>query len=265
MVLVSKPTIASVQILRFIAALIVVLDHCEYVGGTIADRQKMSFYFPAFPGRLGVDIFFVISGFIMVYISSDGKGWTTAPIEFFSGRWKRIVPIYLVATSLYVALFFASGVFTRWSSPQYLTSALFIPYFDTTTDLPFPILSQGWTLNFEMFFYALFAISLSFSRRIALPSLSAAFVTLVLVGLAWNSISDQAFVLTPMPHKPDFIIPRFWLHPIILEFLAGVLLAVYREYILKRGPLRAFPFPVTVSTALVVLISYWQISLKPQR
>jgi exopolysaccharide production protein ExoZ len=90
----------------------------------------------------------------------------------FFGRWKRIVPIYLVATALYVALYFASGNISRWSLAQYLTSALFIPYFDTTTDLPFPILGQGWTLNFEMFFYSLFATSLIWSRRIGLLSLS---------------------------------------------------------------------------------------------
>jgi exopolysaccharide production protein ExoZ len=80
----SKPTIESVQILRFIAALIVVLDHCEFVGGMTADRLNIQFsIFPAFPGRLGVDIFFVISGFIMVYISSDGTKWITPPIVFF--------------------------------------------------------------------------------------------------------------------------------------------------------------------------------------
>jgi exopolysaccharide production protein ExoZ len=247
----SKPTIASVQILRFIAALIVVLDHCEFVGGTIADRLKTPFYFPTFPGRLGVDIFFVISGFIMVFISSDGTKWITAPVQFFRNRWTRIVPIYLVATILYVALFFASGNFTRWSLPQYLASAFFIPYFDSVTNLPFPILSQGWTLNFEMFFYALFAISLNFPRRIALPVLSLTFVTLVLIGIVWNLISDAPLVLTPMPRKPDFIVPRFWLHPIILEFLAGVLLAVFRERILQRGQLYEFSFPVMVCVVLI--------------
>ncbi|WP_271565150.1 acyltransferase family protein [Bradyrhizobium sp. CCBAU 11386] len=249
---VSRQTIESVQILRFIAALIVVLDHCTFVGKMIAARSNTPFHFPMFPGRLGVDIFFIISGFIMVYISSDGGRWTITPAAFFQNRWIRIAPIYLVATILYVALYFLAGNFERWSLLQYLTSALFIPYFDEVTKLPFPILGQGWTLCFEMFFYSIFAIALNLPRRASLVFLCVVFFSLVLVGLIWNFVSGSVFVLTPMPTRADFIVPRFWLHSIILEFLAGILLAMLREHIMARHQLWSFAFPISVCLAIIV-------------
>lgn len=247
----SKETIESVQILRFIAALIVVLDHSTFIGSLAAARSNASFYFPIFPGRLGVDIFFIISGFIMVYVSSDGVRWTTTPVAFFRNRWVRIVPIYMVASILYVALYFLAGNFERWSPLQYLTSALFIPYFDEVTKLPFPILSQGWTLCFEMFFYFIFAIALHLSRHGALVFLSVLFFSLVMIGSIWNLVSGSIFVLTPMQLRADFIVPRFWLHPIILEFLAGIFLAVLRERLMKRYRLWSFEFPVSVSIGII--------------
>ena len=246
--------IEEIQILRFIAAFIVVLDHCSFVGSLMAARHNVPFHLPMFPGRLGVDIFFIISGFIMVYISSSGERWTITPVDFFRNRWVRIVPIYLVATALYVALYFLSGNFGRWSPLQYLTTILFIPYFDDVSKLPFPILSQGWTLCFEMFFYAIFAISLSFSRRAAPLFLGIVFVSLVAVGAIWNLASGSVFVLTPMHLKVDFIVPRFWMHPIILEFLAGIFLAILRERLLERGEL--WPFRFRISTCIVIVAAY---------
>ena len=252
----NKPTIASLQILRFIAALIVVLDHCGFVSGGVAERLGVQFDFPTFPGRLGVDVFFVISGFIMVYISSERDGWASGPKDFFVNRLSRIVPIYLIATLFYVALYFASGNFNRWPPLQYLTSALFIPYFDHVTNLPQPILSQGWTLDFEMFFYSLFAVALFLPRRRGFVFLSAMFVALVGVGKIWDLASGSPFVLTPAPAQPEFVIPRFWMHPIIFEFLAGALLALARERLIATKRFREFSYPVALSACLMIAFVY---------
>jgi peptidoglycan/LPS O-acetylase OafA/YrhL len=252
----NKPTIASLQVLRFIAALIVVLDHCGYVSGGMAERLGVQFDFPMFPGRLGVDVFFVISGFIMVYISSEGDGWASSPKDFFVNRWNRIVPVYLIATLSYIALYFASGNFNRWPPLQYLASALFVPYFDQVTHLPQPILSQGWTLDFEMFFYSLFALALFLPRRRGLGFLSAMFVGLVAAGKIWDVASGTSFVLTPAPVQPEFVIPRFWMHPIILEFLAGALLALARERLIATNRFREFSYPIALSACLMIAFIY---------
>jgi exopolysaccharide production protein ExoZ len=109
----------------------------------------------------GVNVFFVISGFIM--------GMATAreitPGEFFYHRIARIVPIYWLLTSLTLVLivsgFAAFGHHAGTDLGEALTSFLFIPDIRSGSDIPTPpILFVGWSLNFEMMFYAIFAAAL---------------------------------------------------------------------------------------------------------
>ena len=256
----TKGTIQSLQILRFLAALIVVLDHCQFAGSTLANRAGMTFEFPSVHGRLGVDIFFVISGFIMVYISSGRDEWCMRPGAFAIDRISRIVPIYYIATAAWIVLFLAAGYLNshhfdaRWSLREYLLSALFIPYLDPATRLPQPVLPQGWTLDYEMFFYALFAFAITFKRARGMICLFFLFFSLVIAGQIWNVVTNNAFVLTTLKDGPGgnyFVVPRFWFHPIILEFLTGAALALLRERMFAADMLVNFRYTTVVLIALI--------------
>lgn len=113
----------------------------------------------------GVYIFFVISGFIM-YVT----GRELSAGEFAWRRLTRIIPLYWVVTLVVCVVALTDpGVFHRTDlTLAYLVkSLLFIPYADPTQQgLLFPILVPGWSLNYEMFFYAIFAASLLFPARL---------------------------------------------------------------------------------------------------
>jgi peptidoglycan/LPS O-acetylase OafA/YrhL len=140
-------TIKSIQILRTIAALSVVYFHCTAPRG--------GYNFPQ-TGSFGVDIFFIISGFIIAYaVSKNTNG-------FLLKRIARIVPLYAIGTFMMAltALVFRNLIYsTQVSISGLINSLLFIPYKMETRNGP--ILETGWTLNFEMFFYAVMAVCIA--------------------------------------------------------------------------------------------------------
>jgi peptidoglycan/LPS O-acetylase OafA/YrhL len=110
-----------------------------------------------------VDIFFVLSGFVMALVVANGQ--TTR--NFVISRMSRIVPLYWLLTSSRLALNVLAPALL--SSPSanvsdYLKSILFIPYFRGNGVFQ-PILAVGWSLNYEMFFYLCIALSVFASRK----------------------------------------------------------------------------------------------------
>jgi peptidoglycan/LPS O-acetylase OafA/YrhL len=98
---------------------------------------------------------------------------------------------------------------SEYLAPRFvIASFLFIPA-ARPDGLVQPLYSLGWTLNYEMFFYALFAIAIAFPRRLSVPALIATLILLVLFG--------SAFAPLPQPLA-------FWSDPIILEFTFGMAL-----------------------------------------
>jgi peptidoglycan/LPS O-acetylase OafA/YrhL len=91
-----------------------------------------------------------------------------------------------------------------------VTSFLFIPWVRPDDGRMFPLLGQGWTLNYEMFFYTCFALALLLPRAMRVPALVGGGILLILAGLT-----------LPLPR-----IPAFYADPIIAEFLCGILLGV---------------------------------------
>jgi exopolysaccharide production protein ExoZ len=159
-----RPKLLGVQYLRAAAAIMVAYLHLEI------QLPQFSQFLVAHglidSGRLksGVDIFFVISGFIM-YVTSREVG----PGEFAARRIIRIVPLYWMLTlGLALALYLQPQLFrTTVLSVQFLLKSLFfIPYPNPgqNGDLA-PLLVPGWTLNFEMFFYLIFTAVLFFRLR----------------------------------------------------------------------------------------------------
>lgn len=140
------------QALRGIAALLVFFYH----GRAIINHKFGDLLFSK--GSLGVEIFFIISGFIMVLTT---KSLTTkqlkynASVDFFLKRLIRIAPLYYILTFSWVLLSKKRELYFLGNlQSEFINSLLFFPY------SKFPIIIVGWTLNYEMFFYLLFAISL---------------------------------------------------------------------------------------------------------
>jgi peptidoglycan/LPS O-acetylase OafA/YrhL len=200
-----REVIGNVQILRFVAAGAVLFTHTTDV------LVRRSTVFSPVPWVGGVDLFFVISGFIMAWLTWDRFGAPGMPGRFLLRRAMRIAPPYWFFTTLMAAtVVFASSHVrkTALGAAQVVASYAFIPWPRISDGKLNPLLSQGWTLNYEAFFYVAFAAALFFRR--GLLGLAAAFLVLA-----------AAHVAVP----PGLFVLRFYTSPIILEFLAGIALA----------------------------------------
>jgi peptidoglycan/LPS O-acetylase OafA/YrhL len=147
--------IRVVQVLRAVACLLVVAYHA------VIFRPGAVHSWPN--GATGVDLFFVISGYVMVVSSRRlairPDGWRV----FLTRRVRRIVPLYWLLTTIKYALCVAAPSMTPHSRPtawNFVASLLFIPTHDQFGTVR-PVLPVGWTLNYEMLFYGLFAAALA--------------------------------------------------------------------------------------------------------
>jgi peptidoglycan/LPS O-acetylase OafA/YrhL len=191
--------LATIQALRGVAAAMIVVLHGFFEAGLPK---------PAFPLHLGVEIFFVISGFIMVHTSRDAFGRADAWPDFARRRLIRIVPTYWFFTTLLLgmALAFPSALQTARPEPGHLAlSYLFVPHHAPAGHLH-PFLELGWTLNYEMLFYAVFAALLVLPMRRSLAALTGVFACAVIAG-RWIPTAYAA--------------PHFWTRPVVLCFVAG--------------------------------------------
>lgn len=202
-------TLHGIQYLRALAALAVVLFHA-------AERSGHAFAI----GAAGVDVFFVISGFIMWVIAERRP---VSPGRFLADRIRRIVPVYWLATGVMAAGALA-GLFPNLvlTAGHVAASLFFVPMRSPSSGELWPLLVQGWTLNYEMFFYAVFAACLLLPARLRLGTVAGLFGLLAAAGLAVNS--DNAVFVT-------------YTRPIILEFVAGM--AIGRLWLAGRVPGRA--------------------------
>jgi peptidoglycan/LPS O-acetylase OafA/YrhL len=237
----SHQNLVAIQILRGIAAIGVVVSHFQidfpHMTGLPAPGPPLQL------GNSGVDLFFVISGFVMVYASESLFGDKRGPAIFFAHRAIRIVPLYWLVTSLYVLMALAVPAFDKsYSIEAIARSYSFIPYMRPEGDIQ-PIVGQGWTLNYEMFFYVIFAAAVFFARDVAVVIVSC---LLVLVALAGK-------LLAPLP-----IALAFWTDPIVLEFVFGMLLALsFRYGVRLPGTARVI---LVVAAPVLVPILFWLLS-----
>jgi len=214
-----KTTLHNVQMLRFLAAAMVLISHLQHEVPSVRglDVHDYTPWTPIwFAG--GVDIFFVISGFIMYIIAADTFGKPNASQEFFIRRLLRVVPPYWLFTTamLVAAIVFKEHVaHAAISIPHIVASYLFVPWQNPYGKF-YPILMLGWTLNFEMLFYVIFALALRFSPRVGLIFIAATITSIALCGVVLEL------------HTTPF---AFWLNPIVMEFLFGIALA----YVFRQG------------------------------
>jgi len=217
--------IANIQVLRAVAALMIVAIHCGKL------LRPLDIAVPWWPSA-GVDIFFVISGFIMVHTSERTQ---PGAIQFLRDRLIRIVPVYWLFTGVMFGLVKATGAFAVGPA-DLLRSLLFIPYGPPTHF--FPLLYVGWTLNLEIYFYALFAIGLALVR----DSLRRAALVTAMI----------AVPVIAAPFLPRDSLLRFYGLPMVLEFPCGMALA------LLHGRIASMPrwvWPCLLALGALLLIA----------
>ncbi len=204
-----------VQVLRGLAAAIVVCHH--YVASQ-SEMVNVSRWLLNFGGS-GVDIFFVISGFIMMITQSDpAKNYTAK--DFLVRRLARVAPLYWVLTGVAFALVLLAGssINTHVSAQEFIMSMLFLPYSETPISMSMSahtayVIPMAWTLTFEWYFYVVFAISLAFGLKpvARLPFISAWFACAVIAGIIF---------------QPASLILQVMTSPLVFEFLLGSIIAV---------------------------------------
>ncbi|MBN8939922.1 MAG: acyltransferase [Rhizobiales bacterium] len=202
------------QVLRAIAAASVAVRHAQHDAATLSQQNGHLFQaWNPIPWSAGVDVFFVISGLIMVHASQQLFATPGGSRLFLSRRIARIVPLYWAVTTLYVAVaLFAPALLNQ----TYINASfVFASYFFIPAARPDgivqPAYELGWTLNYEMFFYVLFAAAICLPLRWAAAALLTVLTTLVIAGRLAAPLAEPL---------------AFWTNPILLEFAFGVVLGV---------------------------------------
>lgn len=212
------PKIINIQSLRGLAVMLVVMFHLVSIETNYGQGHRLlSDYWTI--GMSGVDLFFVISGFVMVTITRGGFQRTGMVWKFLSHRFTRIYPLYWLFTLLVLVLFLARPGMVKRSlqggEVDLLGSFLLLPQDGL------PLLMVGWTLVHEMYFYLVFALLLLFPER-RLPRFLA----------LWAGIIVGANLLMPPSAGATL---RLVTHPLTLEFIAGCMAAL----LIQRGIARA--------------------------
>ncbi|HQS30645.1 MAG: acyltransferase [Polaromonas sp. 39-63-203] len=204
----------GLQILRFVAAMLVVVAHLMQSISIKTTGGGMEQFWGK--GNAGVDIFFVISGFVMAASTgpspSDIRGRLQLAWLFLKRRILRIVPLYWFYTLLKAALLVVLPHLAPQSSidaSRLATSLFFVPAM-SPRGLIEPTLPVGWTLNFEMLFYAVFTIAIA----LALPRLRFCLLALLTVFLAGRYFQDAV----PL---------AFYAQSMVFEFIFGMGIAYY--------------------------------------
>lgn len=221
----------SIQSLRGIAAWLVVFHHIhQLIFKSDIGNIHFSALFEKFAS--GVDLFFVISGFIIYNCATDSR---TTAADFLIKRFFRVAPPYWFYTFLVVALtvIYPGLIFhPSINSTEVIKSILFIPYFNYDYGIYLPFLTVGWTLNYEMFFYAAsFMAILFFRKNYALA------VSLIMFAIHYFSAYSIKTV-------------QFYSGDIIYEFLIGV----YASVIYRSGWLSRIP-PVLSVVAIILAVA----------
>jgi len=212
----------SIRILRAVAATTVIVHHVMITNGT------------AF-GAFRVDIFFVLSGFVIALALGAG---TITVRDFVVSRVARIVPLYwLMTLVVFTGAVLKPDLFnsTTANVGELLKSLLFIPYQKESGQM-YPMLFVGWTLNYEMLFYAVSALALLLLRERRF-----AFITLLLGALFFCASAA----------RPTHAVWLFLAQDRLLEFPLGI--AAWMVW--KRGTRVPVPLAAVGVVAMYVFMT----------
>jgi exopolysaccharide production protein ExoZ len=221
----------TLQVTRGVAANLVVLSHLvpiepRYTGGHIL--PTCSFY-----GMAGVDIFFVLSGFIMVAVAGKGIG----AIQFLWRRAARVYPAYWLVSLLILAICLAKPAWAGiWWPNSVWRSFLLVP------DSQWPLLAIGWTLIHEVYFYLIFAALLALRIPLSIGLLGWGFVLLIVTILGGDYVTS-------------FPLGRVLTSPLTAEFMLGAAIGILYDQKNMRGAAWAGPIGLAMLAASIVFVA----------
>lgn len=230
--------ILSIQYLRGLAALLVLLSHVAWKGEQYAGNPMSWFHV----GEAGVDIFFVISGFVMCHTTRHKHGRPFDVARFLGHRFSRIMPLYWVLSTVALAVFLLMPGMVNSGGGQtdILRSYLLIPSEDKY------LIHAGWTLSYELFFYAIFAVGLLLARRPGHVLTCVVLAGLFLLGRALEG--SQA-------GEPMGVLTAFATDAILINFIFGI--ALYHLY--QRQSL-----PMNVVWLVLLVAAIWFVAVNQE-
>jgi exopolysaccharide production protein ExoZ len=198
----DQPTkrLIGLQALRGAAALMVLLHH-------LVQEENLQMAQRLLPhglgvGWVGVDLFFVLSGYIIVTTTMNSKRGGRAAAAFLSGRIFRVFPAYWFATSLQLLLIAAFGAgLSGEGGSNLVSSLLLLPQGDTQ-----PIVAAGWTLVHEMLFYVIVGFLLTLPKQFLLPGLFFWGASTILAHFAGISTSNDLATTFYNPLNNEFLL-----------------------------------------------------------
>ncbi|WP_374341395.1 acyltransferase family protein [Methyloversatilis sp.] len=238
--------IEIVQVLRFVAAAMVLMTH-----STFYIHERMSSAFEVwYGGESGVPIFFVISGIVIVLTSSRLTNDSSGAVVFFERRIARIVPLYWLVTTLKVGLALAlpsAVLHNHFDVVHALKSYFFIPAFNQEGQIR-PIHGVGWTLLHEMYFYVLFTLAM-FIRQRPIRVVTGVLIAACICGYLFEPKGAVAIVATS---------------PINLHFVVGMWVGhLLLGSALPLGIRIGMPVLVGIALVLVAGLADWKLQLDP--
>ncbi|NOX83770.1 MAG: acyltransferase [Alphaproteobacteria bacterium] len=233
----------NIQALRGAAVLAVVLSHLMTIERKYAGDRLLGDFLSI--GFSGVDLFFAISGFVMVYVAWNKPGGLRSAASFLFARGARIYPLYWLVSLAVLSVWMLRPelVFASNANVSIMRSFALWPA------QSLPLLAVGWTLIHEMYFYLIFTVLVFSPPRFRLWGL-----------MAWGALVLAAFLAGAGAHGP---VLRVLSHPLSFEFLGGALAALalrrfagqYWRWSLLAG------FALFVAACLVSLrtgLAFWE-------
>ncbi|ESX98333.1 acyltransferase [Mesorhizobium sp. LNJC405B00] len=255
--------IYGLQLLRAIAAFGVIFRHTL----DMSDGSGVGRFSPAWTrsfGGAGVDLFFVISGFIMVYVSFPPSRSSESPSRFFVKRLTRIFPLYWICSAAIVAMCTIGFLKNKHVDSYTLINSIFILPGDK-------LVYVAWTLSYELYFYIIFAVCLNFRKKLR-TSISTVCIMLggILVGHLIRDSTFSVFICSPLVLEFCFGIAlallfssaKNWNVPIALSVLALLVIVVGPIFADQTGSMsEAFRLVVWGFPAAVIVAAFLKLKL----
>lgn len=217
--------VLSVQYMRAIAALFVVMHHSIEKGAHYSTNPMGWFQV----GDIGVDLFFIISGYIMCHATYNKE---ISFGKFLKARVIRIIPLYWVLTTVALVIYLVAPdkINSSGGMTSIIDSYMLIP-----SDSKY-LIQNGWTLSYEFYFYFIFALGLSSVGIIKYmrPAIIIVFVATIGFIVSFNSV-----------------LINFLTNQLLLEFLFGVFIFLF---FLKYKLNQFFSISLILSSIILLLL-----------